>query len=53
MSIGRYISLEEARKKKKMERFIKAHPSKGDKAKFENLLGAMSRGKTKTRSKGK
>jgi len=52
MSIGRYISLEEARKKKKMERFIKAHPSKGDKAKFENLLGAMSRGKTKTRSKG-
>lgn len=51
MSIGRYISLEEARRKKKLERFIKAHPSKGNKAKFEKLLGAMS--KPKTRSKGK
>ena len=48
MSIGRYVSLEEARKKKKLDRFISAHPSKGDKAKFEKLLGKM----TKTRTKG-
>jgi hypothetical protein len=27
MSIGKYISLEEARKQKKLSRFIKEHPS--------------------------
>lgn len=30
MSIGKYISLEEARRKKKLDRFAKEHPSKGD-----------------------
>jgi hypothetical protein len=30
MSVGKYLSLEEARKKKLLERFAKEHPSKGD-----------------------
>lgn len=34
MSIGKYISLEEARKKKKLERFAKEHPSQGDMGKL-------------------
>ena len=30
MSTGKYLSLEEARKKGLIDRFIKEHPSKGD-----------------------
>jgi hypothetical protein len=42
MSIGKYISLEEARKHKKLSRFIKEHPSEGDKKQFEDLLHNMT-----------
>lgn len=45
MSIGKYISLEEARKKKLLERFAKEHPSKGDKKAFDTLLGNMASNK--------
>lgn len=41
MSIGKYISLEEARKHKKIDRFIKEHPSHGDTKKFNQLLENM------------
>ena len=43
MSIGKYISLEEAQKEKKIDRFAKAHPSKGDKKLFDKVLGAMAK----------
>lgn len=42
MSIGRYISLEEARKNKKMTRFIKDHPSKGNEKQFYETLDNMT-----------
>ena len=41
MSRGKYLSLEEARKEKKLERFAKEHPSEGDAELFDDLLGAM------------
>lgn len=43
MSRGKYLSLEEARQKKRIDRFCKEHPSKGDKKAFEKLLDAMTR----------
>ena len=43
MSRGKYLSLEEARNSKKLERFCKEHPSKGDASRFEDLLLAMTR----------
>lgn len=44
MSTGKYLSLEEARKAKKLDRFAKEHPSTGDGARFDDLLGAMAKG---------
>ena len=44
MSIGKYISLEEARKDGKLERFAAEHPSTGDEPLFDGLLGAMVEG---------
>jgi len=41
MAIGRYLSLEEALKKDKLKRFIKEHPSKGDKKAFLGVIDAM------------
>jgi len=43
MSIGKYISLEEARKKNKLGRFAKEHPNKADKKWFNELLDRMTR----------
>ena len=43
MSIGKHISLEEARKQKKLERFAKEHPTKGSKRVFDALLGRMAK----------
>ena len=40
MSIGKYLSLEEARKTDQLDRFIKEHPSKGNKELFNKLLNA-------------
>jgi len=43
MSTGKYTSLEEARKDKKLDRFVKEHPSKGDKKAFDSLLDRMAK----------
>ena len=47
MSTGKYISLEEARNEKKIDRFIKEHPSEAKKKDFDDLLGAMCKPKKK------
>jgi hypothetical protein len=44
MSTGKYLSLEEARKKNQLDRFAKAHPSKGNKKRFLELLKNMTLG---------
>lgn len=40
MSKGQFLSLEEARKLKELERFAEEHPSSGDKKQFDALLDA-------------
>lgn len=46
MARGKYLSLEEARKKKGgLARFAKEHPSEGDESMFDRLLRAMAGGK--------
>ncbi len=45
MATGKYLSLEEARKKGQLDRFCKEHPSKADPERFERLLDAVCRGK--------
>lgn len=42
MSIGKYLSLEEARKKDKLDRFCKEHPSEADTKRFTQLLDAAT-----------
>ncbi len=42
MAIGKYLSLEEARKLNRLDRFCKEHPSKGDWNQFDNTLDAMA-----------
>lgn len=41
MAIGKYLSLEEARKAKQLKRFTKEHPTKGSKKVFDALLDRM------------
>ncbi len=43
MAIGKYLSLEEALKKDKLKRFIKEHPTKGDKKALLGVIDAMVR----------
>jgi hypothetical protein len=43
MSRGKYLSLEEARKSGKFDRFAKEHPSKTDRSRFDRLLTEMSK----------
>jgi hypothetical protein len=43
MSQGKYLSLEEARKQGKLDRFAKEHKAEGDREAFEGLLDRMSR----------
>jgi len=46
MSTGKYISLEEVKDDpKKLKRFIKEHPSKGNEKQFDNMLDRMVKGK--------
>ncbi len=45
MARGKYLSLEEARKLGKLDRFAKEHPTKGDAEAFNVLLDAMAKGK--------
>jgi hypothetical protein len=44
LSSGKHLSLEEARKAGKMDRFCKEHPSEGDEAVFDQLFEAMANG---------
>ena len=43
---GKYLSLEEARKKGKIKQFAKEHPSECDATAFEHLTRAMALGRT-------
>lgn len=43
MAIGKYLSLEKALKKGKLERFAKEHPSTGDKKQFDELFNRMAK----------
>lgn len=43
MATGKHLSLEEARRKGLLKRFAKEHPTEGDEALFDRLLGAMTR----------
>jgi len=43
MSTGKYLSLEEARRKGLLKRFAKEHPSEGDAQLFDRLLGDMAK----------
>ena len=43
MSTGKYLSLEEARNDKQLDRFAKEHPSKGEKKTFDDLLDRMAK----------
>ena len=48
MSRGKYLSLEEARKKNKqnkdkIDRFCKEHPSKGNEHAFDGIFNAMAK----------
>jgi len=45
VSIGKYLSLEEARKKKQLDRFTKEHPHTGNWQQFDRLLDAMTKPK--------
>lgn len=52
MARGKYLSLEEARKKKGgLARFAKEHPSEGDERLFDRLLGSMAEGKPSTKDR--
>ena len=46
MATGKYLSLEEARKQKKLERFAEEHPTKGSEKKFDALLDRMAKNST-------
>jgi len=57
MAIGKYLSLEEAQKEKKLDRFCKEHPSQGDEDAFDSILNRMSKnlpvaGETSTQDDG-
>lgn len=43
MARGKYLSLEEARRAKKLDRFAKEHPTKGSKKAFDSLLLRMAK----------
>jgi hypothetical protein len=43
MSHGKYLSLEEARRAKRIERFVKEHPTTGNKKQFDLLLRKMAK----------
>jgi len=51
MSRGRYLSLEEAREKGKLDQFCKEHPSRGSWKKFDALLDGFAGPKAKRTSK--
>ena len=42
MSTGKYLSLEEARKKGKLDRFAKEHQTTGNEPLFDDVLNRMA-----------
>lgn len=48
MSIGKYLSLEEARRLKRLKRFGDEHPSTGDEQRFDQCLTDMLAPKPKS-----
>jgi hypothetical protein len=42
MSRGKYLSLPEARKKRKLDQFAKEHPSEGDAQQLERVIRDMA-----------
>ena len=42
MARGKYLSLEKARKMKRLDRFAKEHPSEGDEQKFDELFERLA-----------
>lgn len=47
MARGKYLSLEEARKLGRLDRFCKEHPSEGDEHLWDELFEAMVKGPDK------
>jgi hypothetical protein len=47
MPRGKYLSLEEARKKGLLDRFCKEHPSVGDKDAFDGILDGLIKNPSK------
>ena len=45
MARCKYLSLDEARKQGRIDRFCKEHPSEGDEELFDRLLDAMAKPK--------
>ena len=45
MARGNHLSLEEARRMGRLDRFCREHPSEGDKAQFDDALEAIASGK--------
>lgn len=41
MARGKYLSLEDARKMKRLDRFCKEHPSQGDERRFDAILDCV------------
>ena len=41
MARGKYLSLEEARKQRRLNRFSKEHPSTGDETVFDRLVDEL------------
>lgn len=50
MALGKYLSLEEARKRGLLKRFAKEHPSESDEELFDRLLDAMAAPKSSEES---
>lgn len=48
MSVGKYLSLEEARRLKRLKRFGDEHPSTGDEQRFDQCLADMLAPKLKS-----
>ena len=46
MSRGKHLSLEEARRSGKLDRYAAEHPMVGDKERFTRVLAAMAKGET-------
>lgn len=49
MARGKFLSLEEARKSGKLDRFAREHPNETDAERFQRLVKAMAGGKLETK----